>query len=147
MFSFCNVIFCLGQKYVLIDKTMMTPLQYSDEVSLKSTYNNIFVVEQISIKEFVLALDKIKSHLASENKKTDNLNFIIGNTKIRCIKFFIKGEERLDVMLNTYCKDITVSMHLVHIKNTIRQGDTFVNSWINYILSGMKIIDIQFPVS
>ncbi len=111
----------------------MTPIQYSDEVSLKSTYNNFFVVEKISMKEFILALEKIKSYLASENKKTDNLNFIIGNTKIRCIKFIIKAEQRLDVMLITYCKDITVSMHLVHIKNTIRQGHTFVNSWINYI--------------
>ncbi len=135
IYSFCNVIFCLGQKYVLIDKTMMTPIQYSDEVSLKSTYKNIFVVEKESLPEFILALNTIKSYLASENKKNENLNFSIGNTKIRCIKFIIKEEQRMDVMMRTYCKDITVSMHLVHIKNTMQQGYSFINSWVNYISS------------
>ncbi len=130
--------FCGAQKYVLIDKTMMRPLTYTNEVSLKNAGKNIFVVETNNLKEFVSALDKILNRFTYGSKKNEALNFNIGKTKITSIPISVREEARLDVIINTYTKDINASMHLSDTRISNSENLFFISSWISYIKSYVK---------
>ncbi len=113
--------FCIAQKFVLIDETMVQPLSYTDNLSLKNAHKNIFVVETIQLKHFVSALNKILNNLMND-KSNEDLNFIIGNTKFRSIPITISNEKRFDIMMSTRTDGTNVSMHLSNTKNSNAQN-------------------------
>lgn len=129
-------LFISAQKYVLIDETMMLPLQFKDGVSLKDTYKNIFVVEKSVLREFVTHLNRISGQILRNDGHQINLS--VGNTLISYRNFMIGNENRFDIVLHTYCKDVTVSMHLSDPRYSNAQNADFINSWSKYINSYLQ---------
>ena len=122
-----------AQKYVLIDETMMVPLQFKDCISLKDTYKHIFIVEKTILREFVTHLRRISGQITRNNYHC--VNFSVGNTLIRSRIFIIGNESRFDIMLTTCCKDVTVNMHLSDLKYSNVQNSDFINCLAKYINS------------
>jgi hypothetical protein len=130
----------IGQKYVLIDKTMSLPLTQTNTVTIKDEYKNLFAVEKSKLPEFVIALDKIEKQLTKKNIP-QSFNFYVGSTRFSGIKIPLKKEERLDVTMTTDCgNNQKTSMHLCDGKISNASNAFFIKTWAGYIRDNMKKI-------
>ena len=130
---------CSAQKYVLIDKKMSSPLDYTNTVTLEHSYKNYFAVEKEKIYQFLSELEKISAILADKSKpKPDHLDINVGKTRIVGVKIPLSAEERLDVVLSTDCDGTKISMHLSDAKISNVNNAFFINTWIKYIKGSLK---------
>ena len=130
---------CSAQKYVLIDKTMILPVTYSNTITPEDNFKGYFPVEKIKIDEFINEIDKIARLLADNNtKKPEGFNFNIGSTTFNGLKVPLAKEERLDVTLTTDYGTTQISMHLSDPKISNASNAYFINTWLKYLRSHLK---------
>ena len=116
---------------------MSVPLSYTNVVTIKDVYKNLFAIERSRISQFLSALDKIENQL---KKKTipESFNFYIGPTRFYGIKIPLKAEERMDVVLSTDCGNEKISMHLCDGKISNASNAFFIKTWAGYIRDNIK---------
>jgi hypothetical protein len=124
--------FCYSQKYVLIDKTMIRPLTYTNTVTIENTYKNLFAVERDKLPQFIAELEKIAAQL-KKKPLPETFDINIGKTRIIGLKIPLAAEERMDIVLSTDCDGTKVNMHLSDAKLANASNLYFINTWIKYI--------------
>ena len=130
---------CSAQKYVLIDKSMILPVTYSNTITTEDNFKGYFPVEKIKIDEFITEIDKIARLLADNStKKPEAFNFNIGSTTFNGLKVPLAKEERLDVTLTTDYGTTQISMHLSDPKISNASNAYFINTWLKYLRSHLK---------
>ena len=128
------------QKYALLDKQMIQPVTFTNEVTLQNTFSGYFPVEKEKLKEFVLALEKIARQLSNAKKtKPQAFKFSIGSTTFTGLKIGLKEEDRIDVVLNSTIGAVKNSMHLCDAKIKNANNAFFINTWVKYIRDYMVV--------
>jgi hypothetical protein len=131
---------CSAQKYALIDKNMAQPVTYANSVTMQDDYKNLFAVEKKSLPAFIKEVEKIAKQLADKkNAKPESFEYNIGVTRFSGLKILLSTEERMDVVLTSDCGDTQTSMHLIDAKSSNANNIYYINTWIKYIKSYVKM--------
>lgn len=138
-FSFWITNNCTAQKYILLDKQMILPIVYANNITPEQTYRGMFPVEKSSIKRFLQEVEKISKHLTGKTEASDAFEFTVGCTTFRGLKVPLKDEERLDVVLQSKCGNSKISMHLSDSKSSNSKNAFYINTWLKYIRGSLKI--------
>lgn len=126
-----------AQKFALLDKTMSLPLSYTNTVTIKDEYRNMFAVEKEKLPEFLSAIDKIESQILKK-EIPETFTFYIGSTRFYGLKIPLKTEDRMDVVLTTDCGNQKISMHLSDGKVSNASNIFFIKTWKSYIRDNIK---------
>jgi hypothetical protein len=130
---------CSAQKYVLIDKKMSVPVSYTDKVTMRDDYKELFAVEKKSITQFLKEIENISKQLVDKKKaKPESFDYKIGITHFHGLKVPLSIEERIDVVLTSDCGDIKTSIHLADAKSSNANNAFFIKTWLKYIRSYVK---------
>lgn len=122
----------LAQKYALLDRKMISPITYTNAVTVAHDYQSLFPVEKDKLNEFVAALEKIVKMLNDKNIP-QSLKYKLGSTEFKGVKIPFGSEERIDINLSANCGSATINMHLVDAKNTNATNAFNISTWIKYI--------------
>lgn len=130
-------IFLSAQKYVLLDKAMYAPITFTNAVTSKDEYKNLFPIEKDKLQDFIKALDKIYNLLSSK-QLPQGFDFNIGKTRFFGLKLSGLKEERMDIVLTTNCDNQKFTMHLCDENVSIASNIFFVKTWSEYIKQNVK---------
>lgn len=132
---FCSLA-CLcapAQKYALLDMRLSQPVRYTDHISLQEQWGQYFPVEKEKLPQFVSALGQIVRVLQSPKGPQEPIDFQIGCVKFSGMVIEAKGRNRMDVVLNSNCQGVHISMHLCEARFSNARNAFFVRTWIKYI--------------
>lgn len=121
-----------GQKYALLDETLVQPVKYTNVITSADKFNNFFPIEKKVLPEFIKALKDIDRKLASGNYGK------LQQYEMGCVKFtgglvFLPEGQRMDYVITSSCNNIKISMHLCNPKKSNSSNAFFIKTWIKYI--------------
>lgn len=132
-----------AQKYILLDKAMLHPAFYSNQISASEKFKGFFPVEKKELPKFMATLEEISDRLSSKKISGKARQYEIGCIKFAGEAFPLAEGERLDYVLTSTCDGIKVSMHLVDARINTENNAYFVNTWIKYIKNTVKTSNIK----
>ena len=128
----------IAQKYVLIDKKLLKPVEYTDNVTLEHSYRGYFAVEKSQVKQVIAQVEKIVQKLKSTNQLEDSFNFKVGSTTFTGLRIPLAKEERYDVVLSTDCGQVKSLMHLSDANISNATNVYYINTWLKYLRNNLK---------
>jgi len=136
-FLFVTTI-ALSQKYVLIDKKLLKPVEYTDNVTLAHSYRGYFAVEKSQVKQIIAEVEKITQKLKNSSGLEDSFNYKVGNTSFIGLRIPLAKEERYDVVLSTDCGQVKSLMHLSDAKISNSTNVYYINTWLKYLKNNIR---------
>ena len=137
-FAVCIFLHTQAQKYVLLDKRMYIPPSYANNVSFSDASRQLFAIEKRNLPEFLQVMDTLTGMLTSGSRAGAS-DFSLGNyIKFHIIRSISKRENRMDIVLTSYCDAYKFSMHLsdARLSNLINAG--YLKTWTDYIKNSLK---------
>lgn len=128
----------ISQKYVLIDKKLLKPVEYTDNVTLAHSYRGYFAVEKSQVKQIIAEVEKIAQKLKNTSGLEDSFNYKVGNTSFTGLRIPLAKEERYDVVLSTDCGQVKSLMHLSDAKISNATNVYYINTWLKYLKNNIR---------
>lgn len=135
----CAIYQCNAQKYILLDKSISQPAFYSNTISVTAKFKGFFPVEKKDIEKFIIALENISKKLSSKKGIGKVIPYQIGCISFKGYKLSLASGERLDYGLTSTCDNIKITMQLCDAKLSNENNAYFINTWIKYIKSSIKV--------
>ncbi len=122
-----------AQKYALLDKSLATPVTYSDHVTSADKFKKLFPVEKKYLPEFIKTVEEISKKLIAKGPKGKAKQYQVG-----CIKFVgntvsLAKEDRFDYVITSNCDNVKISMHQSDPKYSNVNNAFFINTWVRYM--------------
>jgi hypothetical protein len=128
----------IGQKYVLLDKTMSIPPSYSNTVTYMDEHRGLFAIEKDKLPEFLNMIYKLCEILTGKDQP-ESFNFYVGNSiKFYGIKVTVKREDRMDIVLTSDCVTYKFSMHLCDARLSNSNNSFYIKTWASYIKDNLN---------
>ncbi|MDP4284450.1 MAG: hypothetical protein Q8891_08505 [Bacteroidota bacterium] len=127
-----------AQKYILLDKEMAKPAQYSNSVTLNNEHNGFFPVEKKNMNQFIKALQEIAKKLSTPGPLGHAKQYEIGCISFRGLTVSQANEDRFDYVLTSTCDGVNISVHLCDSKSSNAANAFYITTWIKYIKSYYK---------
>lgn len=128
----------ISQKYVLIDKKLLKPVEYTDNVTLAHAYRGYFAVEKSQVKQIIAEVEKIAQKLKNTTQLEDSFNYKVGSTSFTGLRIPLAKEERYDVVLSTDCGQVKSLMHLSDAKISNATNVYYINTWLKYLRNNIR---------
>ncbi len=122
-----------AQKYALLDKSLATPVTYTDHVTSADKFKKLFPVEKKYLPQFIKAIEEISKKLESKGPKGIAKQYQIGCVKFTGLTVSLATGDRLDYVLTSDCDNLKISLHLCDAKYSNANNIFFINTFIKYI--------------
>ncbi len=122
-----------AQKYALLDKSLATPVTYSDHVTSADKVKKLFPVEKKYLPQFIKTIEEISKKLTAKGPKGKAKQYQVGCIKFTGLTVSLASEERFDYVITSDCDNLKISMHLSDAKYSNVNNAFFINTWIRYI--------------
>lgn len=127
-----------AQKFALLDERLAQPIKYSNTVTSRDEFDNLFPVEKAKLPDFVKALKEIEKKLNSKEPFGNLRQYEIGCVKFTGRTLSLAAGQRMDYVIASTCGDIKISMHLSNAKSSNATNAFFIKTWIKYIEENLK---------
>lgn len=128
-----------AQKYILLDKAISQPPFYSNTISFSEKFKGFFPVENKEIGKFISALEEISKRLSAKKLSGKAKQYQIGCVRFDGVEIPLASGDRLDYVLTSTCDNVRITMHLSDAKFDNENNAYFINTWIKYIRSSLKV--------
>ncbi len=122
-----------AQKYALLDKSLATPITYTDHVTSADKFKKFFPIEKKYLPEFIKTLKEISKKLEAKGSKSTAKQYQVGCVHFTGLTVSLASGDRLDYVLTANCDDLKVSMHLSDAKFSNANNVFFINTFTKYV--------------
>ncbi len=122
-----------AQKFALLDKSLASPITYTDHVTTADKYKKLFPVEKKYLPQFIKDLKEISKNLEATGPKGVAKQYQVGCTKFTGLTVSLASGDRFDYVITSDCNNLKISMHLCDAKYSNANNVFFINTWIKYI--------------
>lgn len=126
-----------AQKFILLDKRMVTQPKFSNTITLQDKIHNLIPIEKKYLPELVKSLEEI-SELLKKNNLGKPKKYEFGCDRLIGDVVHLQGGDRLDYVLTATCNNINIEMHLSDAQLENKNNLFFINTWIKYIKNNIK---------
>lgn len=122
-----------AQKFALLDKSLASPITYTDHVTSADKFKKLFPVEKKYLPQFIKDLKEISKKLEEKGPKGTAKQYQVGCTKFTGITVSLASGDRFDYVITSECDNLKISMHLCDAKYSNANNVFFINTWIKYM--------------
>ncbi len=122
-----------AQKYALLDKSLATPVAYTDHVTSADKFKKLFPVEKKYLLQFIKTLKEISKTLEAKGPQGKAKQYQVGCVHFTGLAVSLASGERLDYVLTAECDNLKISLHLCDAKYSNVNNVFFINTFIKYI--------------